>query len=489
MVEASTALVNRRKYRYLDFIFPETGKYSRYNYPKALEFFREGKNHNFRMIGGANGSGKSFNGATELAYHITGEYPEWWEGARQEYPKLWWIVSESGKTFKSSLQRLLLGSSLNEEDLGTGLIPKDRIVGEPKAWSGITGAIEAFEVRHKNGHIVTVEVKSSDQKRENLQAANIDGVLFDEEPPLDIYTEVVMRLRSTSDKPFGLSMLCFTPLKGMTEVVLKYLDNGMYPTNGEHPLDSNKYIVRIEMDEVPHLTDQVKQMYLTESSAYDLEARTKGFPALGSGRIYPVSEEQVIVSPFPIPDYWPRAFGLDFGWHCTCALWGAKDPDTGIIYVYTEYYKGQQPAYVHAYAIKAKGEWIPGICDPKGGINPQDGKKTIQIYRELGLNLTEGENDILSGIARNLNLFESGQLKIFATCENTIKELRMYRYGEKDPNKPAPNQHDHAMDTMKYLTSMFDWVATTEIDTHQRYYNDDTYDVQNRRGSDPTTGY
>lgn len=481
------ALRFKYKYEFLNFVMPEEGPYSRYKYGKALEFFRAGKEHRFRMIGGANGSGKSFNLALELVYHITGLYPEWWEGKRQEEPRQWWIVAESGATFRDSLQILLLGNSLNDEDFGTGLIPKERIK-SVSHWPSIGGAVQVIQVEHINGHICTVSVKTSDQKRENLQAANLDGVLYDEEPPIETYKECQFRLRRSPTKPPGISMLGFTPLKGLTEVVLKYLDQGRYPEFGVHPKEPDKYVVRIEMDDVPHLSEEDKRMYLAESTPNDREARIKGLPALGSGRIYPYLEDQVFCRPFKIPEYWPRAYSLDFGHHVTCVLWGAKDPHTNTLYIYAEYYCEQhQTAQIHSLNIKTRGAWIKGICDPSGGGRQNDGQLLQDLFEREGLDLTPGENSFLAGVTRNCNMFENGSLKIFDNLEKTKEEFRLYRFDTKEPNKPARNQKDHAMDNLRYITSMFDYVATSEQDEvdYRRSEGNTTWDS----GFDSLSGY
>lgn len=487
LLETTQALKSKHKYNRLFFQMLDTGQFSREMYPKALEFFRAGKTHRFRMLSGANGVGKSFDGALELVYHITGEYPTWWEGKVQDSPKLWWIVTESPDMFKSALQRLLLGASLNEEDLGTGLIPKDRIV-STTAWSGAGGVVRQIEIRHKKGHIVTIEIKSFDQDRSKLQGSNIDGVLFDEEPPLDVYTESIFRLRGSPTKPPGISLLLFTPLKGLTDVVLSYLTDGKYPEKGQHPLDPDKYVVRIEMDEVPHLSDEDKRMYLANCPPHELEARTKGYPAMGSGKIYPYPESQIVVQPFQIPDYWPRAFALDFGHHVTAAIWGAKDPHSGCLYIYDEYYaERHETAQVHSLNLKSKGQWIKGICDPSGGGRQDDGRQLVDIFRSCGVDVTPGDNAFIPGITRNGNMFQNGSLKLFSTVQKTIEEYRLYRFDSKQPNQPARNQKDHAMDCLKYLTSKFDWVAVSK--TEFEHPEDDDDQPRSRSGRDSTTGY
>lgn len=487
LAETIQVLKEKHKTRLLDFAFPSTGAFRRELYAKALEFFSAGKDHQFRMLGGANGTGKSYNGTIELVYHITGLYPEWWTGKVQEAPKLWWIVSESPDMFKSCLQRLLLGSSLNDEDMGTGLIPKELII-NTGAWSGVSGCVRNIEVRHKKGHIVTIEIKSFDQERSKLQGANIDGVLFDEEPPLDVYTECIFRLRGSPIKPPGISLLLFTPLKGLTDVVLSYLKDGKYPSKGQHPDDPDKYVVRIEMDEVPHLSLQDKRMYLANCPPNQLEARTKGFPAMGSGKIYPYPESQVFVAPFAIPDYWPRTYALDFGHHVTCAIWAAKDPHSNTLYIYDEYYcEHHETAQIHALNVQAKGAWIKGICDPSGGGRQDDGRQLMEIFQSYGLDLIPGENAFMPGITRNCNMFQNGTLKIFDHLDKIKVEYRLYRFDTKNPNEPARNQKDHAMDCMKYLTSMFDYASTSKS-AHE--HPQDESPRRNEFGSrDKLTGY
>lgn len=477
-------LANKRKFRFLDFVFPETGKYSRFAYPKVMNHFEQGLTHRFRFIGGGNGSGKSFDGAVELVYHVTGLYPSWWKGKVQKNPKHWWIVSESPGTFKDSLQKLLLGNSLNDEDFGTGLIPKECIK-NISSWSGSSGAINTIEVIHTNGHIVTISVKSTDQKRENLQAATIDGVLFDEEPPLDIYNESVARLRGSPIKEPGIGLLVCTSLKGLTDVMMKYCPDGLM-IEGQHKTDPQKYITRLYVEkDCPHLSKEDIDLYKQEYGGSELESRLTGAIALGSGRIYPYSEDQVFIKPFKIPEYWPRCFTLDFGHHVTCVLWGAKDPHTKILYIYSEYYcTGHQTAQVHALNIKARGDWIPGICDPSGGGRQDDGRQLVDLFRQCGLKLVPGDNSIV-GISRNCNLFENGSLKIFDTLENTKREFRLYRFDMKNPNEPARNQDDHAMDCIKYKTSIFDYVAKSEFDMLVRTSSK----TSSRKGYDRLTGY
>lgn len=488
--KALQSLENYQKYNKLRFIYPDAGPSRRELYRGHVSFFRAGRNHRFRMLCGGNGTGKSFAGATEVTYHVTGLYPEWWEGKRLKKPNTVWIVAENNFLWRDSLQKLLFGNP--GEDLGTGLIPKECII-ETKAIPGVPGAIGAALIKHVDGQVVSLVLKTFEMDRKALQAANIDLVAFDEEPPEAVYTECIMRLRGNANKEPGISMLLFTPLQGLSPVVLKYLPNGLFPENGEILDEPEKYVERLTWDDCPHLSGPDKEAMINEIPVHERDARTKGIPALGSGRVYPVYEEDIIVRYLKIQPHWPRAYGLDFGWNITAAVWGAKDPDTGIIYLYGEYYGRKSAPYIHTNAIKQRGAKLTGAPDPSGGgVSNKDGTKLIEEYRSLGLNLCSEsivDNSIAAGVARIYNLMESGLLKVTYNLENWLNEFRTYRYDVKNPNKIARNQADHLMDATKYLISCFDRIAISpqEIDEEEKRTNvlNDDFDADRN----PITGY
>ena len=157
IAEAVQTLTENKRYNLLEHIYPDTGPYSRDKYATSLEFFRRGKKHRLRAFIAANRSGKSFTGATELCYHATGLYPEWWEGKRFKKGINSWVICESGGLWRDSLQQLLLGAP---GDTGSGLLPKDTIV-ETRSMPGIPGAVGQIVIKHKSGTNSYIVVKTS----------------------------------------------------------------------------------------------------------------------------------------------------------------------------------------------------------------------------------------------------------------------------------------------------------------------------------------
>jgi hypothetical protein len=169
-----------------------------------------------------------------------------------------------------------------------------------------------------------------------------------------------------------------------------------------------------------------------------------------------VPESEITVEPFAIPDHWPRAYGLDVGWNRTAAVWGAKDPDTGMVYLYSEYYRGEAEPSVHAAAIKARGDWIPGVIDPAArGRGQADGRQLLQDYIDLGLDIDIANNAVESGIYRGWELLSTGQLKVFSTMTNWLNEYRIYHRDEKGR---IVKERDHLIDASRYF-----WMSGLDI--------------------------
>ena len=222
----------------------------------------------------------------------------------------------------------------------------------------------------------------------------------------------------------------------------------------------SRAVIMAGWDDVPHLSEDDKAQMLKSLPPHQRDARSKGVPSMGAGAIYPVPEEEIKVAPFLIPKHWPRAYGLDVGWNKTACIWGAKDPDAGIWYLYSEHYKGEAEPSNHTTAIKARGDWIPGAIDPASrGRSQKDGENLLQSYTDLGLKLVKADNTVESGLYDVFELLSTGQLKVFSTLQNWFKEYRLYRRDEKGHVVKA---NDHIMDATRYFITTGRNIATTK---------------------------
>lgn len=190
-------------------------------YGKHLECMKAGAEHRERLMIAANRVGKTQMAAYETAVHLTGAYDDyapWWEGRRFDRPVKCWAAGDTGKTARDILQVSLLGPPGAH---GTGMIP-GHLIERKTAKAGLPDAIESIYVRHASGGLSVVQLKSYDQRREAFQGTAQDLIWLDEEPPEDIYTECLLRTMTTD----GLILLTFTPLMGLTPLVLSFLPGG-----------------------------------------------------------------------------------------------------------------------------------------------------------------------------------------------------------------------------------------------------------------------
>lgn len=455
----------RKKTRKIFSYYPEHGPLRRELYVKHNQFFEAGAKHRERLMLAANRVGKTEGvGGFEVALHLTGLYPEWWKGKRFSKPISAWAAGDTGKTVREIIQFKLLGPF---HEQGTGLIPQHLIVKTtPK--QGIPEAIDTIYVKHVSGGVSEISLKSYDQKRHSFQGTEKDLIWLDEEPPLDIYTECLLRTMTNN----GILMLTFTPLMGMSETVMSFLPNGQVQDSSE----GSKFVVMATWDDAPHLSDEVKKELWNSIPPFQRDARSKGVPQLGAGAIYPVPESDFVVDDFQIPDHWPRAYGMDVGWNRTANAFGALDRESDTLYIYNEHYRGQAEPSIHVEAIKARGAWIPGVIDPASrGRTQRDGQQLLQDYIDLGLDLEVAFNGVESGLYEVWQRLSTGRLKVFRSCQNWLSEYRLYRRDEKGA---VVKSNDHIMDATRYLVmSGIERAKVKQVEksqVQQEYYNGST---------------
>jgi phage terminase large subunit-like protein len=161
-------------------------------------------------------------GGYETTLHLTGLYPDWWEGRRFDKPVQWWAAGKTNETTRDIVQAKLLGSIAFHDGRkgvsGTGLIPGDTIGGI--SWKqGVSDLIDTIKVKHSSGGWSSLGIKSYQQGRGAFEGTEKHGIWLDEEPPDDIYGECLIRTATTG----GLVMITFTPLDGITGTVMQFL--------------------------------------------------------------------------------------------------------------------------------------------------------------------------------------------------------------------------------------------------------------------------
>jgi phage terminase large subunit-like protein len=188
-----------------------------------MAFFKHGATYDERGLFGGNRTGKTHCGSFEDALHLTGLYPDWWEGRRFSRPIEMWAATDTSKNTRDILQDKFCGKPGNPEALGTGMIPGDLII-RTTVKHGLADAFESVFVRHVSGGVSTLQLKSYDQGRESFQGTRQDLIHLDEEPKLEIYTECSLRLMSTvPGERNGSLILTETPLLGVSDLMIAFM--------------------------------------------------------------------------------------------------------------------------------------------------------------------------------------------------------------------------------------------------------------------------
>ncbi len=392
-------------------------------YPKQLEFHAAGATVRERLLCAANQSGKTLAGGFEVAMHATGRYPDWWQGKRFDRPIVAWACGVTSEVVRDTVQRVLIGRPGTE---GTGSIPKD-CLGELVTGRGIADLLDGIKVRHVSGDTSSspqysmIGLKTYASGREKFQGETLDLVWFDEEPPADIYTEGLTRTNINS----GPVIVTFTPLLGMSEVVRRFM---MEPS-------PDRLLVHMTIDDVGHYSAEEKARIIASYPPHELEARTRGVPTLGSGRIFPVAEDLIACEQRDFPKHWPRIIGVDFGYtHPAAAVEVVWDRDSDVVYVIRCWRVRESTPVLMSAAIRPWGK-IP-IAWPRDGRRETlegAGIALAKQYSAQGLEMLhehaqfeDGSVSVEAGLMDMLDRMQTGRFKVFKHLNDWWEEFRLY---------------------------------------------------------------
>jgi phage terminase large subunit-like protein len=424
-----------------------------------MEFHAAGVAFRERMLMAGNQLGKTLAAANETAMHLTGLYPDWWQGKRFDKAVRWLAGSESAELTRKGVQRLLLGPPENEAQWGTGAIPKAHLVD----WSrraGVADAVSSIIVRHVSGDISSIQLATYDQGRTKWQADTVDGAWFDEEAPEDIYFEGLTRTNAV----VGPVYMTLTPLLGISSIVKRfYLE--------KRP---DTHLTMMTIDDVEHYTSEQRAAIVASYPAFECDARTKGIPQLGSGRVFPVNDDDLKVEAFPIPAHWPQIGGLDFGWdHPSAAIRLAWDRDNDVLYVTACHRAREQTPVLFAASVKPWGPWLPWAW-PHDGLQHDKGSgaELAAQYRAQGLNLLkvhatfeDGSNGLEAGVSEMLGRMQTGRLMVFSHLAPWFEEFNLYHRKEGLIVK----LNDDVLSATRYAHMMkrFACVEAKKVTTHK----------------------
>lgn len=386
------------------------------------------KDHRVCALIAGNQTGKTRTAAGIDAIHLTGDYPEDWDGHVFDGAPLCWLLGYSAEKTRDLLQHKLFGR-LNNSTFDGGLIPADRII-DYKSMTGTSGACREVRVKHKSGGIAVCQFWSYSQGQHALMGDVVDWFHIDEEPEdQEIFPQVLTRTLNGDRGRGGRGILTFTPENGKTQLVCKFMDEP----------DEGMYLQTATWDQAPHLTEDAKRQILAMYPEYQRDMRSKGTPLMGSGLIFPVDTETLKCDPFKVPDYWFIIGGMDFGWdHPQAHIQLVWDRDADVYYVTNAWKASKKQPYEAWHIIRRWADGIPFAWPHDGNSTRQqmgsnDAVQQKAMYEAEGMwilpqhaTFPDGSNGLWAGITLMLDLMQTGRLKVFSNLFEVFEEIREY---------------------------------------------------------------
>ena len=221
--------------------------------------------------------------------------------------------------------------------------------------------------------------------------------------------------------------------------------------------EKNLLYVHFKLTDNPSLTETVIKRYRRLFSGAFYKRFVLGHWCNTAGAVYPMFSYERNTFSTPPTGISRYVVSCDYGTvnPASFGLWGEKD---GTWYRIDEYYynskeKGvQRTDEEHYKALEKlcgdrKIEMI--VCDPSAA-------SFIQCVKRHGkFNITQGKNDVISGIRLVSDMLREGRIKISKSCQDTLREFSLYRWDEKAGSDCPIKENDHAMDDIRYFALYF----------------------------------
>ncbi|MCP2003497.1 UNVERIFIED_ORG: phage terminase large subunit-like protein [Buttiauxella agrestis ATCC 33320] len=452
------------------------------------EWYWSGIHATLRYLSAANQIGKTFGAAVEMAYHSTGLYPDWWPGRRFDVidKETMWAMGVSLESTRKVLQSYLIGTdnAKKASEIGSGLIPREMIRIESVIRDG--EIVKSVSIEHIGGGYVELYFYASTQDTTTLHGQKVLYIWLDEQPANELELSGIFAARTLNTG--GMVAITATPEKGATDLWTQCAESD----------SPHVHFQTATWDDAPHLTPERREQVLAAFPYHERDMRSKGIPVAGVGAVYPFADDDVTCIPFEIPAHWKVLAGLDYGGSGradpSIILSIAQNPDTGTAYVFQEWSSVMdRDVYANAHmehylAAKVTGQapdnWdrltnnadfeplgYPGIVMK----SPHDGRNAIgnaeagtnatrmETMEALGANvhpqvfeippdlapMAKVRNSLSASIGLVVEMFRLGQLKIFTTCTQTLKERRGYQWVSKGQKTVPIDKNNHFMDAMR----------------------------------------
>lgn len=452
-----------------------------------------------RAFFGGNRSGKTTSGIIEVSYHMTGQYPDWWEGRKWNRPTV-------GRIFAADFSK---GVKVVTKKLREWL-PADAILHIDK--NNLRAEI-GWHIKYKDGRQGEsyADIMTYEQDSSLAEGWNGDWVLFDEPPPRDMY---IATARGLIDND-GICVFTLTPLKEpwLFDEIYNSKDKRVFSVVADlrHNLERwnplSKEMIGLKEDSIRKFESK-----LTEE---ERETRMHGKFRYLAGRIWKEWDREVhtfdrrmwvagkggVVVDGQPPAHWPRMMLIDpHDRNPHAIMWVAVD-ETSNYKIYREMWIANTTIADIVKAIKcvelgARETVQTRIMDPNfgpkrygnSGLSVRD--EFEKAGRDIGFSLRFNFGDDHKEIARKkvaellkydplkpLSLLNHPILTVADDLKEFIYQIEHYIWDEfrsgidRDPKEKPKDVNTHFPDLLSYFSlAKLGWIKPKIIEGVGGYY-------------------
>ncbi|MGV3723809.1 MAG: terminase large subunit domain-containing protein, partial [Actinomycetota bacterium] len=254
----------------------------------------------------------------------------------------------------------------------------------------------------------------------NLESATAKAAWLDEcgqrEYSLEIWEAILRRLSLFRGRALGTT----------TIYDLGWLKVNIYDRweQGDPTIE----VVQFDSTENPAFSREEFEERQASMPAWRFNMMYRGLFTRPAGAIYDCYVDEIgghVVKDFPLPPFWPRQVGTDFGAVNTALVWVAEQPETGLFYAYRESHGGGQSSPEHAAGALelAAAENVIGWY----GGSPSETQQRMD-WGAAGVAMVQPYvADVEGGIDRVYALLKTRRLYVFESCRELRSNLLNYK--------------------------------------------------------------
>jgi hypothetical protein len=221
----------------------------------------------------------------------------------------------------------------------------------------------------------------------------------------------------------------------------------------------SRAIITASIDDAEHFSEAQREEIIASYPAHEREARTRGVPSLGSGKVFLLDETKLLVDSFPCPSHWIKLGAVDFGWThyaAFCEIWWDRDLDC--IYLVRSIRLKEQTPLQHCEVVRSWRLRWAWPADGRQQTLAGAGIPLMAQYRDAGLDMMhehaqfeDGGKSVEAGVMEMADRMRGGRWKVFrGQNDGWMQEVATYH--RKDGL--LIKEHDDAISASRYALMM-----------------------------------